>query len=313
MDDYTNLFIFCIIVIIITFSIQHVNQPKFHNHHLLHPYAVDREHLEPSKPILWIFVPQHINSRNWKDFYSRNTNDLNLPYLYITLKSIMDHCGSSFNILLINQQSFQTLLPDWNIQFHSLAEPIKDHFIQLGMHKLLYEYGGMTIPCSFLCKRNLIDLYYTGTQSYEIFAIENMNTSVSAGKSPFIPDPSMMGCIKHHPLMHELIQYETILYNKDLTSESDFNGNVNVWLTAKHLEYRITVIDSSYIGVKRCDSSPVLLGELLSTKQDLKLLPTIYGILIPYKQLLSQLNYQWFIRMSTTQILKSDLSIVKYI
>jgi len=35
--------------------------------------------------------------------------------------------------------------------------------------------------------------------------------------------------------------------------------------------------------------------------------------LIPYKQLLSQLSYQWFIRMSTTQLLESELSLVKYI
>jgi hypothetical protein len=259
MDDYTKLFIVFVIVIIISFSIKHVNKPKFHNHHLLHPYAIDREQLEPSKPILWIYVPQHINSRNWKDFYSRNTYDLNQPYLYITLKSIIDKCGSSFNILIINQESFTTLLPDWSIKFDFLTEPIKDHFIQLGMHKLLYEYGGITIPCSFLCTRNLIDLYYTGIEYYNVFVIENINTSVSADKSPFIPDPNIIGCIKNHPLMEELIQYETILYNKDLTSQSDFNGDVNIWLTKKHLEYKITLIDSTYIGVKRCDKSPVLL------------------------------------------------------
>jgi hypothetical protein len=285
----------------------------YYNHNLLHPYCVDRENLEPSKPILWVFVPQHINSRNWKDFYSRNSYELNQPYLYITLKSIIDHCSSSFNILIINQESFTTLLPYWNIKFDYLTNPIKDHFIQLGIHKLLYEYGGLSIPCSFLCTRNLIDLYYTGIEMYNIFVVENINTSVSSGKSPFIPDCNMIGCIKNHPLIKELIDYENKLYNNDLTSQSDFNGDVNLWLTSKHLKYQLTLIDSTYIGVKRCDKSPVLLGELLSTKQDLKLLPTIYGILIPYKQLLSQINYQWFIRMSTTQILQSDLSLVKYI
>lgn len=313
MSDYTNIFIICIIIIIISYSIQHVSKPTYHNHHLLKPYCVDRENLEPSKPILWIFVPHHINSRNWKDFYSRNSNDLNQPYLYITLKSIIDHCGSSFNILLINQDSFSTLLPDWDIKFNYLTDPIKDHFIQLGMHKLLYEYGGLTMPCSFLCTRDLIDLYYTGIQMYDMFVIENVNASVSAGKSPFLPDSTMIGCVKYHPLMEELVTYETKLYNHDLTAQTDFNGDVNLWLTSKHLDYKITMMDSTYIGVKRCDKSPVLLEDLLSTKRDLKLLPSIYGVLIPYKQLLSKLNYQWFIRMSTTQILQSDLTLVNYI
>ena len=227
MNEYLGLLFLCFIIILFSLSIQHVNKPTFHNHHLLHPYCIDRENLEPSKPILWIFVPHTINSRNWKDFYSRNTTDLNQPYLYITLKSIIDHCSSSFNILIINQESFTTLLPDWNIKFNLLSEPIKEHFIQLGMHKLLYEYGGMTIPCSFLCKRDLIQLYYTGIESYNIFVIENVNSSVSASKSPFIPDSTMMGCIKNNPIMYELIQYENNLYNKDLTSQSDFNGDVN--------------------------------------------------------------------------------------
>lgn len=313
MNEYVGLLFLCIIIIIFSLSIQHVSKPTYYNHHLLHSYCVDSENLEPSKPILWIFVPHTINSRNWKDFYSRNTNDLNQPYLYITIKSIIDHCSSSFNILLINQESFTTLLPTWNIKFNFLSDPIKDHFIQLGMHKVLYEYGGMTIPCSFLCKRDLIQLYYTGIETYDIFAIENINSSVSASKSPFIPDSTMMGCIKHHPLMNQLIQYETNLYNKDLSSQSDFNGDINLWITKKHLEYKLILIDSTYIGVKRCNKSPVLLGELLSTNKDLNLLPTLYGILIPYKHLLLQLNYQWFIRMSTEQILQSDLSIVKYI
>ena len=41
------------------------------------------------KPILWIHMNYDINARWWSSFYSRNSTDLNQPYLYLTIKSII--------------------------------------------------------------------------------------------------------------------------------------------------------------------------------------------------------------------------------
>lgn len=313
MSDYTTLSILCLIAIMTTLSYNYLSKPSFYNHDLLYNYCIDRENLNTKKPILWLFVPTHINSRNWSNFYSRNSTQINQPYLYITLKSIIDYCSESFNILIINEESFSSLLPYWNINFNHLTSPIKDHFIHIGIHKLLYDYGGMTIPCSFLCKRNLIDLYNVGLKKQHVFVVENINSTVTASDSPYIPDQSIMGCKKGNPLMMELIQFESTLYNTDLTSESDFTGEVQLWLTNKHINHQITVIDSCYVGVKTWDNQMILVDDLLSTKSSLNVIPTCYGILLPQKQLLTQLKYQWFVRMNTSQLLESDLTIIKYI
>ena len=45
------------------------------------------------KPLLWIHMNYSKNSRFWQSFYSRNSNDLNQPYQYLTLSSIINHCG----------------------------------------------------------------------------------------------------------------------------------------------------------------------------------------------------------------------------
>ena len=50
------------------------------------------------------------------DFHSRNTNNLNQPYLHLTIQSIIDHCSNDFHICLIDDDSFSKLIPEWDIK-----------------------------------------------------------------------------------------------------------------------------------------------------------------------------------------------------
>ena len=85
------------------------------------------------KPILWIFSDYEINSRHWKSFGSRNTNDLNQPYIHMCIELVIKWCGDSFNICLINADSFDKLLKDWTINVSELSEPIRGRVIKLGL------------------------------------------------------------------------------------------------------------------------------------------------------------------------------------
>ena len=63
--------------------------------------ANDVNKMDRKKPFLWIPVEYDINERHWLNFGSRNTTNLNQPYLYLTIRSIIDKCGDSFNICII--------------------------------------------------------------------------------------------------------------------------------------------------------------------------------------------------------------------
>ena len=66
-------------------------------------YIINKELLGKSKkPILWIYVPREKNARNWSSFYSRTNDSINIPYMYLTIKSIIAHCGKSFRICIID-------------------------------------------------------------------------------------------------------------------------------------------------------------------------------------------------------------------
>ena len=122
-------------------------------------YLLKDKKLDKSKkPLLWIHIPHEYNSRNWLSFGSRSSFELNQPYLYLTVKTIIKNCDKSFNVVIIDDGSFEKLIPHWNIQMGFLAEPMKGYIRQLGMAKLIYTYGGVNVPISFLGLRDLSGL-----------------------------------------------------------------------------------------------------------------------------------------------------------
>ena len=257
---------------------------------LVSEYFLDKGHKH--KPILWIHNSTELNSRNWESFMSRSSTKLNQPYLQLTMKSIYDHCKDSFNICLINDDSFSSLL-SWNIDLPDIAEPMKSHYRTLGLSMILYEYGGMLVPQSFLCKKNLLSL------CKPVFFMEQRNSGIS--EHVYLPNTHFMGCKKKNPTMKRFIAYQEQLY-KERTEQSDFIGNTQLWL------YRERVgVDGACIGIKKTDGSPVLIDELLGTSDIC--LPDHYGIYIPQEEILRRPKYSWFARMSVPQLKESQLYI----
>jgi hypothetical protein len=122
------------------------------NYDAIKKYLLNESDLAKSKkPIMWIHVPYEYNSRSWSSFGSRSNCDLNQPYLYLTVKSIIKHCDNSFHICIIDDKTFGKIIPGWNINMSFLAEPILGYVRQMAIAKLIHSYGGMSVPISFLC------------------------------------------------------------------------------------------------------------------------------------------------------------------
>ena len=95
------------------------------------------------KPVLWIPIEYDYNSRNWLSWGSRSSHDLNQPYIYLTVRSIIQQCSNSFHICLIDDNSFSKLLENWKYDMNKLSNPIKSYVRQLGLTSILYKYGGL--------------------------------------------------------------------------------------------------------------------------------------------------------------------------
>ena len=263
------------------------------------------------KPILWIHIPYEYNSRNWSSFGSRSSFDLNQPYLYLTVKSIIAQCDKSFHIVIIDDSSFDKLIPSWKINLNLLSDPILPNMRQMAMAKLLYAYGGITVPISFLCNKDLLGLYEKGTNGDTMFVCENVNTNVTSANNMFYCDARFMGAKKNDDTMKQYIHHMQQLISSDYTAESLFKGECNKWCIDK-MNKGVRLIPGTDVGTKTIDEEPVLIDNLLNQNY-IKFYENSYGIWIPADQILRRTNYEWFARLSQEQIFDSNTILAKYI
>lgn len=270
------------------------------------------ELMQDGKPILWIYIPYEYNARQWSNFNSRSSVELNQPYLYLTVSSIISKCDQSFKICLIDDNSFAKLIPNWNIHLKKLAYPILYNVRELGLMKLLQMYGGMICPISFLCVKDLIGMYEKGIVGNKMFVCENINNNVTSTHYKFYPDISFCGAERGNETIAGLINHIQHIISTDSTAESKFTGGIDTWCKTQIDNSKITMINGRDIGVKSINDEPIKIEDMMSSKY-LELYDNTYGILIPSKEILKRRNYEWFARLSTKQVLESDTIIGKYL
>jgi len=270
-------------------------------------------------PIIWIHSKYEVNARNWVDFYSRNTKDLNQPYKELTLKTIIDKCGSDFNICLINDESFSDLIPNWNIDIHKVADPIKSNIRELAIAKILDTYGGMLLPDSFICLDSLKYIYNTGIQDDKMFVGEllhtnNVNTPECnmETRNNYYPSTKLMGCAKECQTMKCYINMLETLISQDSTADSIFTGEIQLWLNEKVKMQGINIITSEYLGGRDNNGKIVTLDELMGSSF-IEFHDSMLGIYIPDNELLLRSKYSWLSRMSSQQVLESNNVLGKYL
>lgn len=275
-------------------------------------YLLDDVTLGKSKkPILWIHVPYEYNSRRWLSFGSRGSFDLNQPYLFLTVRSIIKRCDHDFTICIIDDNSFQKLIPGWDIDMLKIASPISDNMRKLGIMKLIYIYGGLNCPISFLCMKSLLGLYSKGTVGGKMFLCENNDKNVTSSSYDFYPSLDFCGSKKDSDMMKQLIDFMQRTISNDHTAQSQFLGDFDRWCNTRVRAGEINVIPGIDVGIKTIDDTPIKIDDLMSNNY-LSLYPNTYGIWIPADEILKRRKYEWFARMSQKQVLESDTILGNY-
>ena len=283
------------------------------NHDQIQKYLLNDDDFSTNKkPILWIHIPYEYNSRNWQSFGSRSSTDINQPYLLLTIKSIIYNCEKSFKICLIDDNTFLKLIPGWNINMSSISNPVLTNMRQLGMMKLIYKYGGLICPISFLCIKDLIGMYSKGTINNKMFICENNDRNITSTDLQFYPDISFLGAPKENKTVQEIIQFIEYVISVDSTSQSIFIGNISRFCNENIKKQNIILINGIEIGIKTADETPIKIENLMS-QQYLDLYPDTYGIYIPAADILNRRHYEWFSRLSEKQVLESETIIGKYL
>ena len=265
---------------------------------VLEKYLLEDSSLAKSKkPILWIHIDFQENARNWVDFASRKSKNLNLPYLYLTIKSIIDHCGDNFNVFIIDDNTFSKIIPGWTVNMKTISSPILQNIRRLAKAKILSHYGGLFVPPSFICFKDLIDLYTTGIEEKGLFVCD-------------IPDikSEFMGCEKNNEIMKKYIHFLEECNSSSFTEENLFLQKENKYIQKN----KIPKISGTLVGTKNVKKENIILDDLMSSIP-LKLDNNTTGLYIPKNEILSRIKYQWFNRLSLEQLLNTDNQITRHI
>jgi hypothetical protein len=316
-----NYFFLFIVLIVLgylyrRFEAKRIREENDDSYQLIREYLLNDHDLvdknKIKKPILWIHVPYEYNSRKWLSFGSRSSFDLNQPYLYLTVRSIITQCSDSFTICMIDDNAFCKLIPGWNINMTTISSPILDNMRQLGLMRILYIYGGIICPLSFLCMKDLIGLYKKGTSGNKMFLCETIDRNITSTEYGFYPNIFFSGANKHNDMVGQLVDFMLRTYSNDYTSESVFLGEINRFCEKRISNNQINLINGIDIGVRSIDDEPILIDDLMN-KTYLKLYKGTYGILIPANDILNRKNYEWFSRLSHKQVLESNTIIGNYL
>ena len=121
--SYTNIIVILIIASVIGFLYNRYIEKMDRQQGLGNSYGAIQNYLltdsslsDVKKPILWIPIEYEYNARNWLSFGSRSSFELNQPYMYLTVKSIINQCGDSFHICILKYGKYKHYL------FHHFLE-----------------------------------------------------------------------------------------------------------------------------------------------------------------------------------------------
>jgi hypothetical protein len=324
MNESITFYIFAVGLVIIASIVGNKFKQSFSDEHNKDEYEMVKQYLLNDSPLygynrpkLWIHSKYEMNARKWKNFQSRNTTDLNQPYLYLTIQTIVNHCGDDFHVCLIDDDTFTKLIPTWDLDVKNISDPMKSQIREIGMLQLVYYYGGMIVPNSFLCTKNLIHLYNIGTQRETAFVSENINRHVNIQKekhrSLFIPDIEIMGAPKHNECVKECIELlKQNMRSGHFTFENEFLGTKNQFCIDKIKKGEIHLVDGEYIGIKSRKGKQIVIDDLMEESfLDIDS-NKIYGIQIPRDELLKRTKFKWFTILPYKDILESNVILSKF-
>jgi hypothetical protein len=309
-------FIFVIVITISTLSKKlsdsHERQKNNDEYELIRKYLLNDSSFGDNKPKLWIHSKYNNHSGVWKPGNLSCPSELEHPYINLIVETIVEHNHNDFNICLIDDDSFSKLIPYWKHEISALPDPHKTHYRELGMTTLLYIYGGIIVPNSFLCLSSLKTIYENGISSSKPFIAEFVNYK-DISQVSFIPDTKFIGSKKENIAIKQLLEFHTNnVDNQHFSSEYEFKGKCSTWCLNLALLNRINIVNGKHIGTKTLQNKPIILDDLMED-ESLQLHETCVGIFIPHDELMIRKKHRWLSIASPSDVINSKTAISRYL
>lgn len=271
------------------------------------------------KPPIWLYYDtSDVNSRLWLDFGARSSRALNMPFLNLCYESIVKQNQKDYRIEVIGGLSgVAELLGGWDQLPPGLRDPIapvKKAELNYIRAAILAKYGGLWLTPYCVCLKGFGELpkdksVFFGTDMDETYAGPT-GTSVPGFRAIWAP-------YANHPMFKE---WADVTWSRIAQARGgeQIRRDENWDFVRFSTEYVNTgiVVDPAAEGLRKKDGRRIQIEDLLAAGTDGNLpfdlcAYTVY-VPFPWPELRDREVFGWFLRMSESQIMGSDLAI-KYL
>jgi hypothetical protein len=311
-----------ILLVLVLLFIVAATYAFFYSDHLLqiNPFT-DKKLLERGmeRPVIWLYYDDSdVNTRQWADFGARSSRALNIPFLNLCYETIVRKNQNEYRIEVIGGLAgAAALLGGWDQLPPGLRDPkapVNESEMNYLRAAVLAKHGGLWLSPYCVCMRGFGVLpkdktVFFGTDLEETFA-GPAGTAVPGFRAVWSPRPQ-------HPLF---VEWAAVTYTRVAQKRGgdQIRGDAKwdfVRFTTEYIQTGIEV-DPNAECMRKRNGKRIQLEDLLATGTDGRL-PFEVGthqvyIPFPWTELRDREMFGWFLRMSESQIMESDLA-VKYL
>jgi hypothetical protein len=241
---------------------------------------------------LWIYMEFDRNSRLWESFGSRSSTKLNLAYINLCIKSIIDWCAESYDIFIFSDIDINEILEE-DFDSKKLSGPLLEKYRHVSLMKILNKYGGVLVPPSLFLRNSIKTI--DNDKIWYVSDVNNIDNAIMTNRTTCT---CLSGSNANNPQLKEYIEY--------LSKETDCHFEENYLV-----KHNIPYMDGKLIGTKDANDKRILLEDLMSSKP-IKFSENNIGVYMPHKQLVKRKIYNWFCKMSEEQVLNTNCAFSYY-
>ena len=302
------IFLYVFIVVLFCILIHKYYKKKYDNNVIefkkenvdIDVYFFSELYLKKSKNRkLWISIPFEKNSRQWESFGSRSSHKLNLAYMSLCIKSIIDWCGQSYDIIIYDDTNIPALLPNTNVDLTKISGTLLDKYRELCKLEILYAYGGVMVPPSLFLKKNIKEI-----DDPKLWYVCETYNDNNVSYSNLMHSTQLMGSNAENAELSKYIHLYSSELKKDFVENHNFDMN---YFKTNNIPY----IDGRLIGTKTRYNDKISIEDLMSNKKII-LDKQHIGLYIPHEQLMKRRVYNWFCKLSEEEVLKCQVFISYY-
>jgi len=242
---------------------------------------------------IWIYMKFDKNSRLWESFGSRSSTKLNMAYMNLCIKSIIDCCAEKYDIFIFSDVDINNILEE-DFDYTKLSGDLLDKYRHISLMKILYKYGGVIVPPSLFLKNSISII-----DNDKIWFVSDVNNIDNSSMAKRMASTCFTGSDEKNPQLQKYIQH--------LHKESDCHFDTN-YLVSNSIPF----VDGAILGTKDANGKGILLEDLMSTIP-IKYSDNNIGLYMPHEQLVKRKIYNWFCKMNEEQVLNTNCNFSYYV